>query len=370
MQRYDVVIIGSGPAGSSTALNIHRMDPDLASRTVVLEKARHPREKLCGGGLTRKVDLLLTKLGLKVEVPFVQLDMLRIIYRGRNYDYLQQEWVKVIRRREFDAWLAGKLTQRGVALHQGEEVTGLRRLKDGVVVTTSKDSYKARVVVAADGVHSVVRKKADFPAGRRLMRCLVVEMPADVNKERVWLFKAMINDWACNEMGAYGYYWEFPAWEGGKPILQCGLGVMDTDPDRKVVVKQVFRSILRKRGISMDDHQLMGYPIRAYDPEYEPAQSHILLVGDASGVDLLTGEGISESLEYGVLAAETIVDAFRADDFSFKLYKQALANSRLGKEMSRNCQWAYKCFTPDWEKMVPTRLEAFKRADTLERLKV
>jgi len=48
----DVVIIGGGPAGTSAALHVQRLDPKLASRTILLEKSSHPREKICGGALT------------------------------------------------------------------------------------------------------------------------------------------------------------------------------------------------------------------------------------------------------------------------------------------------------------------------------
>ena len=51
MRQVDLLIIGSGPAGCSTALHLARLDPALARRTVILEKAEHPRHKLCGGGL-------------------------------------------------------------------------------------------------------------------------------------------------------------------------------------------------------------------------------------------------------------------------------------------------------------------------------
>ena len=51
MEQYEVIIVGSGPAGVSTWLHLHKLDPQLAARTLVLEKAQHPRHKLCGGGI-------------------------------------------------------------------------------------------------------------------------------------------------------------------------------------------------------------------------------------------------------------------------------------------------------------------------------
>jgi ribulose 1,5-bisphosphate synthetase/thiazole synthase len=70
MAHYEVIIVGAGPAGLSTALHLQQMAPELAERTLILEKARHPRTKLCGGGVTPDAERVLGRLGLDVtEVP-------------------------------------------------------------------------------------------------------------------------------------------------------------------------------------------------------------------------------------------------------------------------------------------------------------
>ena len=69
---YDILIIGSGPAGLSTALHLQQMAPALAQKTLILEKASHPRQKLCGGGVLPDGDIVLRGLGLDIsEVPQV-----------------------------------------------------------------------------------------------------------------------------------------------------------------------------------------------------------------------------------------------------------------------------------------------------------
>ncbi|MEW6034412.1 MAG: NAD(P)/FAD-dependent oxidoreductase [Chloroflexota bacterium] len=370
MEKYDVVIAGGGPGGCSAALNLHRLDPDLARRTLVLEKARHPREKVCGGGLTLKVDLLLSLMGLQLTVPYTQLNVQRIRYHGRNYDYLLHGWVKVIRRDEFDASLARALAERGIALHEEEEVTDVKWERDGIAVSTSRGSYLAKVVVAADGVHSVVRRKMGFPAGKPLIQDLVVELPCDVKREPVWLYKMMLNDWDCYDLGSYGYYWEFPVLVRGKQHLQCGLYSVSREESKNVKPVDVFREMLKRRGIKLDDHKLLGFPERGFDPEAEFSQPNVLLIGEAAGIDVLTGEGISQAMEYGVLAAETVVDAFRSGDLSFKGYKEALLKSRLGRELARNLKVAEIAFDANYDATVPLRLAAFKKADSLERLRI
>jgi len=76
---FDVMIVGSGPAGTSTALHLLQRDPAWGSRLLILEKERHPREKLCGGGLTRYGESLLGELGvLPLGVPHVNIREVRL----------------------------------------------------------------------------------------------------------------------------------------------------------------------------------------------------------------------------------------------------------------------------------------------------
>ncbi|MGH7597422.1 MAG: NAD(P)/FAD-dependent oxidoreductase, partial [bacterium] len=69
MEKIDVCIIGFGPAGIATAAALIKLYPALHDHLVVLEKATHPRHKLCGGGLTPWADVLLRELDLAAPVP-------------------------------------------------------------------------------------------------------------------------------------------------------------------------------------------------------------------------------------------------------------------------------------------------------------
>src|SRR5438552_8764739 len=74
MERRDVVIVGSGPAGAATALALVARAPALAARSVMLEKARHPRDKTCAGGVIPKAVRLLESLGVPLAVPHARGD--------------------------------------------------------------------------------------------------------------------------------------------------------------------------------------------------------------------------------------------------------------------------------------------------------
>src|SRR5262245_61755082 len=74
VKRCGVIIVGSGPAGSATALRLAQLDPGLAARTVILEKGRHPRDKTCAGGVIPKAVGLLGELGTGLSVPHARVD--------------------------------------------------------------------------------------------------------------------------------------------------------------------------------------------------------------------------------------------------------------------------------------------------------
>ena len=72
---YAVIIVGAGPAGISTALHLAKRSSEFIGRTLILEKAQHPRHKLYGGGILPDAEAVLQQLGLDIcEVPHVDVD--------------------------------------------------------------------------------------------------------------------------------------------------------------------------------------------------------------------------------------------------------------------------------------------------------
>lgn len=347
--EYDIIIVGAGPAGLATGLNLAQSAPDLARRTLILEREHHPRPKLCAGGVLPGAEACLRKLGLDMSaVPSVPVREMHLRFDGRNA-VLRREpaCFRVVRREQFDAWLADTARERGLAIQEGTRVlqacpphtAGHKAGGDGpdglVTVRTDRGEYHARTVVGADGALSTVRRAVVSTRAPQLARLVEVRLPAATDT-RTGRDGRAIFDFSWIPDGVQGYLWDFPAQDGGRP--ERTWGVYDSRTYRRVLatsLKPVLQGALARAGKSLDQHKLEGHPLRWFRRRGTFAAPHILLAGDAAGTDSLVGEGISFALGYGEVAAGALRDAFAEGDFSFGGYRRRIMAHHIGRSMSR-----------------------------------
>src|SRR5512147_1469126 len=151
-QDYEVIIVGGGPSGLSTALHLSRLAPELIGRTLVLEKAQYPRVKLCAGGLVVDAEVILRQLGLDVtEVPHVDASAAHLDFAGKGLTVALRggHALRIIRRDEFDNWLASKARAAGIEIREQVTVQTVQPGASGVTVETDAGTFRARVVVGA-----------------------------------------------------------------------------------------------------------------------------------------------------------------------------------------------------------------------------
>jgi flavin-dependent dehydrogenase len=347
----DILILGGGPAGLSTALHLQQLAPELAARTMVLEKAHYPRPKLCAGGLVADAEVILERLGLAVgEVPHVDAVAAHFDFSGKGLriSMPKNHTLRIVRRDEFDNWLAMKVRERGIEIREGVTVKEVRPEADGVTVETDAGMLRALVVVGADGSNGVTRH-CILPAApvytARVLEVMTPERNNAAGNFETTPEPGSLHDNSHRVDHAYfdflpildgiaGYTWDFPTQVKGRP-MRCW-GIYDTnvlsDLDR-APLKEPLATEMARRGFALGDYEIKGYPIRWFDPFNPLAVPRVILVGDAAGADPLFGEGISMALGYGKVAAGAIRDAFSRGDFTFNGYKPRVMLNPLGQTL-------------------------------------
>ncbi len=327
----DVIVVGAGPAGSTTAYHLAKSGLDV----LLLEKTEFPREKVCGDGLTPRAVKSLVDMGIDTGESngFVRNRGLRIIGGGMR---LELPWPELATypdyglvrpRLDFDDLLARQAQKAGARLQTQTNVIGPVLDEAGRVVgVTAKvgpdkteATYRAPLVVAADGNSSRLalamglQVRDDRPMGVAV-RTYYRSPRHDDDYLESWL-----ELWSKGENGQKillpGYGWIFGVGDGTSNV---GLGILNTS---KAFGKVDYKDVLQRWVQSMPEEwtyneSTMTGPVRGAalpmgfnrQPHYDRG---LLLVGDAGGmVNPFNGEGIAYAMESGRLAADVIAQAF------------------------------------------------------------
>lgn len=339
MRTVEVAVVGAGPAGCAFALALAHQVSGLAEEMLVLEKAKHPREKPCGGGITIIGERVLRQLGLTwntLGVPSVPVHRLRFLYEDRVFSWDIPYIFRVVRRPAFDAALVRHVRTAGVPVWEETPVLSVSRSGHWWFLETPRGLVRARVLVGADGAKGVVRKALGLGTERRVSRLLEVFMPPTdpLAREALRSHTAWF-DFTPIRIGVQGYFWDFPAVEDGRPLVNRGVFDSRVWPERpRPNLATVLRAGLRERGVPPRDIRLLGHPERWYDPKGLYSRPGAVLIGEAAGIDPLLGEGISFALWYGVTVAPWVAEALEQGDLSFADYSHQLRWSPLGRHLS------------------------------------
>jgi menaquinone-9 beta-reductase len=297
---WDALVIGAGPAGCVSAWACL----ERGLRTLIVERKRTPRAKVCGGCLAPAGVQALERLGLggalRAAMP-VRLEHLRVFARGRSADLAIGPYAGVDRA-ALDSALLGAARGRGALALDGVEARV--EADGGVTLSDGRDRVTLRpgVVVVADGVHgSSVRGRPAMawrvdrssPLG---VGAVVDDRPAHARPEGVTMVCAR-----------WGYVGAAPL-GGGRWALAAAL-----DPRAVAALgpRGAIGAILTESGLEPPEalaRARLGGVSHLTRRRRRAADGRVLVVGDASGyVQPLTGEGmswaISQAAEIGAFAA-------------------------------------------------------------------
>ncbi|RMH57012.1 MAG: geranylgeranyl reductase family protein [Candidatus Hydrogenedentota bacterium] len=291
---YETIVIGGGPAGATAARRLA-----LAGRhTLLIDAARFPRPKACGGGLTGNVQRFLDfPIDSVVENAVTET---LCMFRGRRTILLKPVGLNVamVRRDLFDHLLVKKALEAGANLKDGTRVRRLERKNDRWRVETTKGAYESQTVIGADGAAGRTGEAAGLRREKRLGIALDCEV--SVPRERFERFKRR----AIFDFGIVprGYGWSFP--KGDR--FSIGVGTTEKHfPEAREHLRLLIARHESLRGAKVLDTR--GAPLPFWKG-FEPlARQGVFLVGDAAGlVDPLSGEGISYAIRSGILAARFV----------------------------------------------------------------
>jgi flavin-dependent dehydrogenase len=352
---YDLLIAGAGPAGLAAAIHLLRERPELRGRVAAIDKARHPRFKVCAGGLIPKALDVLAELGVKLEVPFAEA------WRGEAVTEAgtiaiparRAPLCTVIRRDEFDAMIARVARQAGLELIENTRIMAVSPRDDRVHVVTTDGEFTGRVLLGADGSGSRVRAEIFGRAKSNIGRALMFDVPVnDVNgkpDDQLYQF-----DFRCVAAGIPGYSWSFPCTIGGVPHRNVGIyewhaTAPAAEGDRQARLLEELRRAFPAIDLDSGSGGRLGYkafPIRWYNPRDHYAAGRVMLAGDAAGADPLMGEGISFALEHGRIAADAAARFLDGDAGALDAYDRALHRGYNGRKLGRLAFAARRFYGP------------------------
>jgi geranylgeranyl reductase family protein len=299
--EWDVAVIGGGPAGLAAA----SVSAAAGARTVVLERAEHPRYKTCGGGL-----LGVSRAAVAGQIALPVRDETRSVTftlrGGQEFTRSNpQPLLAMVMREEFDAALLGRAQESGAVVRQRAQVRAIEQA-DGRATARLADgsSVTATALIGADGSSGVTARHlgAQF-AQVDLGLELEIAVPEAVAAQ--WQGRLLL-DWGAIP-GSYG--WVFPKGD------RLTVGVIAAR-GRGDATKAYLREFTGRLGLG--GYQAVrdsGHLTRCRTEDSPLRRGRVIVAGDAAGLlEPWTREGISFALRSGALAGEYAAKAATSGD--------------------------------------------------------
>ena len=343
---YDAIVVGAGPAGSTAARSLAREGASV----LLLDRARFPRDKPCGGGVTlraascQEIDLLPVvertvmgaRFSLRLGSPF-----------ERRYD---EPLTYMTQRSRLDAYLVEAAAAAGAEFRDDDPVRSVETNGRNVTVRTERGSYAARALIGADGANGVIGRATGIRLETEKAVALEGNVPYPHGVPAEW------REFVGLDLGglAGGYGWVFPKGDH----LNVGVGAWKY---AAFTLRPKLTDLCLRYGFRAEAlENLRGHHLPIRVPGSSIARGPVALVGDAAGlIDPLSGEGIHTAFQSGGMAARAALQYLAGETDDLSPYQRAV-DRRLQPELtvSRKLQELFH-FAPPPYVAVMRRSEKF-----------
>jgi len=328
--KANIIIIGGGPAGTTCALHLAKQKIPC----ILIDKAKFPRDKICGDALSGNTVFELEKLGGDVPSLFGKLKEklptagIKFISPDGGSLFLKMKKMRegfshagyISERFFFDQFLMEMVKKESlITVIEDQQVQKVEVNNEtaSVYIKGHPQPYEADLVIGADGAHSAVRKllyheidRNHYSGGLR-QYWKNVEKFDEGNPIELHFFKKTLP----------GYFWVFPV-DGNKANVGIGIST-NTIAQKKINLKEMLNEIIKnepgiqqrfKNAEPLEEPKGFGLPLGSGKGKI--SGNRFLLLGDAASlIDPFTGEGIGNAMVSGRVAAEHIVNCIHQNRF-------------------------------------------------------
>jgi len=339
--KYEVVVVGAGPAGSTAA----KVLAEKGVKVLLIDKSKFPRDKPCGGGLPFRV---------YKRFPYIEDKNLIESYSYGGFAHSpslkysaviekKDPFIGMVIRKKFDDGLVQLAVDSGADFISGKNVEDIKISEDKAkLILNDKKEIHSELVIGADGSWSIVAKKSGLipQTGRIIAICVLQEYKVGEEVIDQFFDEKKMCHMHLKFQGVFGYGWVFPK----KQHLNIGIGNVSSDiaPSKtKINLSHAYKEylkILKKNKIipgNIEAGEFKGGALHI-GPLEKTYSNRVLLCGDAAGfVNSLTGEGIYYAMSSGEIAAKVAVESLEVEDTSEKFLSvyQTKWKNDFGKDL-------------------------------------